>query len=1676
MKLLLLLCFLLEAVTCLSPQAGGAMMNMAMITDLDVICDKAGMTVTIDFSQPFNGIIFSKGYYSDPACRYVEHNSARSSYGFRISLDTCGTAVEEGDDVSLFNTIVIQFDPLVQEVWDTARRISCSWRNNYSKQVNFKPLSIAMLDVVRSDFKGEPLKCWMDIRRGIYPNTRPLEGVLPIGEDVSVMVFLEDKEKRMDVGVRDCWALPSDDFDDRNLPRVQLTSFDGCPLKEKLMGNWQSRYEESGAGSTLVTYSKLSAFKFPDYPQIYLTCNVEICQNECEKTCVSRPTRPTTEVQPYTTPRTELAKLECYPGSPDPACREKSAENWCKTRKNHPKCKKKEQPGLPRCIENPNDPRCLTERTPKCENGSTDPKCRGQFISIDNCYPDSTDPACNKETPKSNCYPGINDPACRPEIIPLNCNPGSPDPLCLKPKTSDEFTCKPGSSDVRCRPPEPTVVDCSTNPFSPECAVEKEPSVIPFDCSKKSTDSRCRQSINIIKCEPGSEDLSCVETIEPKIPETSILDKTSCRPNSNDPGCSGVNVFKIPAYSLVVPDTPLQVLCPPGSTDPICKVQEQKISCILNPELPDCIPVVTQSSFTKPEGCYIGSKNPECTKAHRESTFLTKPTERPFTYATTTPQAPVQVKCIPGITSPNCPQLVPLTIKKLICSPGTTDPRCPEYTQVPQIPIPEIIETLEQQCLPDSKDSRCNLPKVPKRPQEIDLCLENPNDPLCENESYCKRNPSDLRCSKLTEPQPPLPVTVAPVGPIPPRLHPQTPFPPRSFPSIPLFTTPTYRIPQEPFLLSTLAPKIPFSPPPVTEVTAVITSRPQITQPRPFVPKFKAPTFPSTTEKLKVERPPIYTPPRESTILTTPSSRIPSTTLPTRSRQPTSQSTTTTYRPLKTAPVYLPPVTTPISVFTVGTLPPARIEPPRKAVPPKITPVFPPTFPPAPAPPPIIVDVSPRCEVGSTDPKCVRDDIRLDCSLNPLNPRCTAPDECPPGSKRPECISRLPEPHVTCENNPNNPLCQKVKKPIEMNIDVLDKPRDPSQPLSCSENPQDSRCKERVYPKRPIEPHPIVPSLSQRPTEKCANPNEPGCGPPVDHRRPCSPGSTDSGCAIDLKTTQTVVPELPKQFRPPQKIKEKTQIKENHPPPVFPPIIPPLTVEPDIPFNKENLIPTRPSVLRPSTTPKYEIEAPTIPVEPIRPSSVPKVPLVPEGADKISPDRSTSRPQITQRPSQPKKVVPPARPTYAQTPPSVPVFPPKFPSRPRPSLPSSKITPSRFGSRTTTAKPVEIPDFPPFPIEPYTPLEVIIDERPVAPVVIPEKQPRPQRPEDTEKIHQFKESGELPPSPKKPSVPFFSVASKPTTQKYERPTSWRPINKVPVTTSRVPSSSTQRYLRSTTSATPTVSRRYPTTTQSTPDFSRRPLTSRRRPQPPRKKESEEVTEQRPHKFPPESLPVPVTKRPQPILQREESRPITSDTKKAKPKPRPKEMMHGKDDFHGKGMDPRYHAFHSYLFQPLPRPRKRSRRGLPDSSILVTVGGKKLTVVASQDGEEASTFSNIERGTPYIVEKDGALVIPDKTGVPFHTYLLSDAESLVEEVPINDDYDFITYSSSEIQTSIKNLDNEFDEPTTISENNIPAGSFNFVLGLTTLVIIFITVMVVVISSRKRKRNKEDTLEL
>ncbi len=50
-------------------QQPAATAMMPQITKMDVQCAKTGMTVDIEFNAPFNGIIFSKGHFSDPACR-----------------------------------------------------------------------------------------------------------------------------------------------------------------------------------------------------------------------------------------------------------------------------------------------------------------------------------------------------------------------------------------------------------------------------------------------------------------------------------------------------------------------------------------------------------------------------------------------------------------------------------------------------------------------------------------------------------------------------------------------------------------------------------------------------------------------------------------------------------------------------------------------------------------------------------------------------------------------------------------------------------------------------------------------------------------------------------------------------------------------------------------------------------------------------------------------------------------------------------------------------------------------------------------------------------------------------------------------------------------------------------------------------------------------------------------------------------------------------------------------------------------------------------------------------------------------------------------------------------------------------------------------------------------------
>lgn len=149
--------------------------DMPKIVSLDVKCEKNSMKVFLSFDKPFYGIVFSKGHYSNGNCVHLPAGLGRTSVNFEIGVHACGTSgntenglygygADSGSGTYFENIVVIQYDPQVQEVWDQARKLRCTWHDQYEKSVTFRPFPVDMLDVVRADFAGDNVGCWMQIQ------------------------------------------------------------------------------------------------------------------------------------------------------------------------------------------------------------------------------------------------------------------------------------------------------------------------------------------------------------------------------------------------------------------------------------------------------------------------------------------------------------------------------------------------------------------------------------------------------------------------------------------------------------------------------------------------------------------------------------------------------------------------------------------------------------------------------------------------------------------------------------------------------------------------------------------------------------------------------------------------------------------------------------------------------------------------------------------------------------------------------------------------------------------------------------------------------------------------------------------------------------------------------------------------------------------------------------------------------------------------------------------------------------------------------------------------------------------------------------------------------------------------------------------------------------------------
>ena len=263
--------------------------EMPQIVALDVKCEKNLMKVRIEFDKPFNGIIFSKGHYSNAHCVHLPAGLGRTHSTFDVSINSCGTTgntenglygygSQSGSGTFFENTIVIQYDPQVQEVWDGARKLRCTWHDQYEKSVTFRPFSVDMLDVVRADFAGDNVGCWMQIQVGKGPWASEVSGLVKIGQTMTMVLAIKDDDNKFDMLVRNCMA-----HDGKRAP-IQLVDQRGCITRQKLMSRF-TKIKDFGASASVLSYAHFQAFKFPDSMEVHFQCTIQICRYQCPEQC-----------------------------------------------------------------------------------------------------------------------------------------------------------------------------------------------------------------------------------------------------------------------------------------------------------------------------------------------------------------------------------------------------------------------------------------------------------------------------------------------------------------------------------------------------------------------------------------------------------------------------------------------------------------------------------------------------------------------------------------------------------------------------------------------------------------------------------------------------------------------------------------------------------------------------------------------------------------------------------------------------------------------------------------------------------------------------------------------------------------------------------------------------------------------------------------------------------------------------------------------------------------------------------------------------------------------------------------------------------------------------------------------------------------------------------------------
>ena len=161
---------------------------------------------------------------------------------------------------------------MVQDSWDSARKITCDWQSKLEKVVTFAPIGVAdLLQVAEVKFagSGDNVRTRMEIQFGRGPFAAPLEGLTKIGDELTVVIYIEDGGAGYDMMVKNCQAYDSRDFKRAN--KIRLLNEHGCLFRPHQMEYFQRTFDTRNSGADLIAFARMNAFKFPDKMDVFLS-------------------------------------------------------------------------------------------------------------------------------------------------------------------------------------------------------------------------------------------------------------------------------------------------------------------------------------------------------------------------------------------------------------------------------------------------------------------------------------------------------------------------------------------------------------------------------------------------------------------------------------------------------------------------------------------------------------------------------------------------------------------------------------------------------------------------------------------------------------------------------------------------------------------------------------------------------------------------------------------------------------------------------------------------------------------------------------------------------------------------------------------------------------------------------------------------------------------------------------------------------------------------------------------------------------------------------------------------------------------------------------------------------------------------------------------------------------